>query len=140
MNTTIQKALQGASAILKGQQATVTVAEIQAAMVAMGELRKQAGETAAAAFARLVAARDPELELLAKAADQLRCAGTSRAEIKKQVEPFIADANKQVDEIVAMHQREGEDTPTTTARLARDREPLFMKAWARLRSVQDHAN
>ena len=137
----ITKALQGAVRILKGDtKPTVTLAEVEDAMLALGDLRKRAGETSAAAFARLVSAGDADMTTLAKAAERLRIAADTKAPtLKKQVRHLHAEAAERLDSFVSLAKNDGEDTAATYARLANEKHPTLLKLWQHLRDCADAA-
>ena len=142
MNEVITKALQGAVRILKGDtKPTVTLAEVESALLALGDLRKRAGETPAAAFRRLVAAGDADVVTLSKAAEQLRISADThgRAAVRKQARQFHAEAAERLDTYVGLAKHDNEDVSATYARLAKERCPTFLKLWQHLRDCADAA-
>lgn len=100
MNTNdITKAVTAASQLLKGAKPVVTLQEVEDAMIALGDMRKRAGESSAAAFARLVADGDSDMVTLAKAAEQLRVAADTHGRtVRKQARQFHAEAAERLDE------------------------------------------
>ena len=129
MNNQVTKALQTAAQVLKGSKPNVTVAELEIAMVTLGDLHKRDGEDAAACFARLVAERNADVETLAKAIDTVRAAKPQRSFTKA-----LAQTNGLLDRHVELNKRDGESTAAAFARLSRDAD--FQKLYERLRSVQ----
>ena len=141
MNEVITKALQGAVRILRGDtKPTVTLREVEDAMIALGTARKRAGETPAAAFSRLVADGDSDMVTLAKAAERLRIAADTKAPtLKKQVRQLHAEAAERLDSFVSLAKNDGEDTAATYARLANEKHPTFLKLWRHLSDCADAA-
>lgn len=142
MNTNdITRAVTAASRILKGDtKPTVTLREVEDAMIALGTARKRAGESPAAAFSRLVADGDSDMITLAKAAERLRIAADTKAPtLKKQVRQLHAEAAERLDTYVGLAKHDDEDVSATYARLAKERCPTFLKLWQHLRDCADAA-
>jgi hypothetical protein len=112
--------------------------ELEAALQAIADLRRQPNESPEQSLARLLVARDIEVAKVARAIEVARVATDNSALTKRaQVEPFVAEANALLDEHVGLMKRSNESVPQAYARLARDREPGFIKLWNHLRSVTD---
>lgn len=128
MSTTIEKALHSADALLKGGTSPLRAAEYEQAMMDHADRQREAGESSAAAFARLVKQRDPTVERLWAACDLARTYEHHGAVLAKQrataatpsgvAAGIAATAAENLDTYVALNKRASESTEAAYARLA----------------------
>ncbi len=128
----------GAELVKADGSVEFTRQELEAALAAIAELRRQPDETPEQSLARLLTARDVAVAKVSRAIEVARIATDNNALRKRaQVEPFVHEANRMLDEHVGLMKRADESVPQAYSRLARDREPGFVRLWTHLRSVTD---
>jgi tRNA A37 N6-isopentenylltransferase MiaA len=143
----IQKCLDAADRLLKGESIVgVTSDELETAMFDRAAERAEPGESAPAAFARLVKARDPEITRLYAAADVARLQRTHGDLVsvggysisKSQAQAFqqVAKVQAEIDSLVAERKRVDETADQASSRLQRD-DPMMVRMVSLLRQMQD---
>jgi hypothetical protein len=132
MTDNFQRALLAADQILKGRDFAMSSDELEGAMLALAESRREPGESSAQAFGRLVAVRDSDVAKLYAAMDVRRVAerhaqvlarrsssASDAATVSKAARGY-ADAERRLDDFVKQNTKPGESHSAATARLARE--------------------
>lgn len=137
--STILKRLDAGAALCKSDGTSeFSREELEASLLAVADLRRQPNETPERSLVRLLQEQDAEVVKIAKALDSDEVTQVlNKPSKRRQVEPFVHEANRLLDEHVGLMKRSNESVPQAYARLASENEPGFIRLWNRIRSMQD---